>query len=202
MWADADRRDLLRRVSEHAVLWLIWLHTPLLLLGSRIARYSFLAAIVVWAMLAAAGTVWPDSRSTGVRRSSSAAALWALVALIVLETTGQQWRTDTCLSFFALLGIAAALQDHKAVYISAGLVALHNVVLEHVLPEPGALATPDPWQPFVLLFEAIATTWVLTRATRAITAAETASGIARQPWLRCPSWWPRWRLLHKFGPAA
>ena len=195
-WNDSAQRDFLLRVSERAVLWMIWLHSPLAMWGGRLAAISFAIAVALWAAVAALAVAWPGP-GRPASRTCPVAALWALSALALLETTGQAWRTDACLSFFALLGIAAALNDAKAVYVSAGLVALHDIVLRRASPAISAGA-PDSWQPPMLLFEAISTAWLLRRATRAVIAAEAESTVARLPWLGRIA--KKWRLERRPWP--
>ena len=109
-------------------------------------------------------------------RSTVAAGICAMPALLVIELTGRAWQPDAHMEFFALLAFTATMLDARAVLVGALVVAVHHLALNLVLP---ALVFPGGGDLFRVLFhavilvvEAAALTWMVDRASAAISTAD------------------------------
>jgi methyl-accepting chemotaxis protein len=116
---------------------------------------------------------------TAASRATVAASLCAMPAVLVFELDGLPWQVDAHMAFFATLAVCATLLDWQAILAGAGMVALHHLMLNFLLPElvfpGGGDIARVLFHAVVLVFEAAALIWIIDRASRAIGTAEAAS---------------------------
>ena len=186
---DAGSSDQLRKLrlaSERALVALVWLHGPLLLLAGWLAGISLILPMGLWLAVATVVTAAHRARpGVAMSRSTIAAGLCAMPALLVLELSGRAWQPDAHMEFFALLALTATMLDARAVLVGALVVAVHHLALNLVLP---ALVFPGGGDLFRVLFhavilvvEAAALAWMVDRASAAISTADLgAVEISRQ----------------------
>ena len=187
MTSPADQGQLagLRLVSERAILRIIWLHGPVLLLAGWLTGTGLLLGLSLWAGVTAAATIAHRTQpGTSGTRATVAAGLCVMPALLVTELAGHPWQIDAHMYFFAMLAVTAALLDRKAVMVGAGVIAVHHVALNFVVP---ALVFPGGGDVFrvlfhavILIFEAAALAWLVDRTAKSFSAGEaSAAEIAR-----------------------
>ena len=172
-----EQLQKLRLGSERALVALVWLHGPLLLLAGWLAGTGLILPMGLWLAVATAVTVAHRARpGLAMSRSTVAAGICAMPALLVIELTGRAWQPDAHMEFFALLAFTATMLDARAVLVGALVVAVHHLALNLVLP---ALVFPGGGDLFRVLFhavilvvEAAALTWMVDRASAAISTAD------------------------------
>src|SRR3954447_1171842 len=170
----------LRHSSERAITGLIWLHGPILAAAGWLTSGSVLLALLLWAGITATRTIAHlADPGTARTRAVVTVALCLMPALMVLELDGHPWHIDAHMEFFAALAICAALLDLQAIIVGAGIVAVHHLVLNFVLP---ALVFPGGgdlgrvlFHAVILLCEAVALGWLIDRVVRSAAAAEASS---------------------------
>ncbi len=180
---DADDTGQLRKLrlsSERAGVGLVWLHGPLLLLAGWLAGTGLVMPMALWIVVAAAVTVAHRVRpGSAMSRTTAAAGLCVMPALLVLELAGLPWQPDAHMEFFALLAVTATMLDARAVLVGAAVVAIHHLALNLVLP---ALVFPGGgdlsrvvFHAIILVAEAAALAWMVDRASAAISSADRGS---------------------------
>jgi methyl-accepting chemotaxis protein len=170
----------LRRGSERILIGIVCGAGPVLLLGGFISGGAIVLPMLVWAGVALTAVSLHRARpGTPASRATVAAALCALPALVVFQLAGLAWQVDAHMLFFAALAVCAALLDWQAIVVGAGVVALHHLVLNVLLPElvfpGGGDLARVLFHAVVLVFEAAALVWLIDRAACAIGAAEAAA---------------------------
>ena len=167
----------LRHTSERALVGLLWAHGPALLAICWLTGQHLMLAMALWLTVtlvaSAAHRLQPGTAST---RSTVAAAICVMPALVVLGLAGQSWQSDAHMLFFADLAITAALLDLQALIVAAAVVAVHHLALNFILP---ALVFPGGgdfsrviFHAFVLIMECAVLSWLVGHAAKAISDAE------------------------------
>src|SRR5829696_4890850 len=128
---------------------------------STIARVLFalahvpLLALITWALgrdpwpilLGAAACLFLPAVLSLLKRPMSAVAMAPAVALVgqtsllVFAFTGHPWQVEMHFYYFAVLAMLSGFCDWRVLVVAAGLVALHHLTLDLVLPNavyPGA----------------------------------------------------------------
>ncbi len=170
----------LRLLSVRAIVALVWAHGPIVAATAWFASNNPILPLALWAGIAAAATLfYRADPASGRTRATTAAALCAMPALLVMALDGTAWQIDAHMHFFAVLAVCASLLDVTAIVAGAGLVAVHHIVLNFVLP---AMVFPGGGDvgrivlhAVILIFEAAALSWLVQRAARAMIASEAAS---------------------------
>jgi methyl-accepting chemotaxis protein len=153
---------------------------PLLLLAGWLAGGALVLPLLVWAGVAVCTvSLHRTHPGTAASRATVAASLCAMPAVLVFELDGLPWQVDAHMAFFATLAVCATLLDWQAILAGAGMVALHHLMLNFLLPElvfpGGGDIARVLFHAVVLVFEAAALIWIIDRASRAIGTAEAAS---------------------------
>jgi methyl-accepting chemotaxis protein len=178
------RLETIRGIAEQVLVGAIWLHGPLLTIAGLLTGVSLIPAIVLWALISVTVTVSRRVASnTPATRMAVGVGLCLMPALLLLELSGNPWQPDAHMDFFACLAVSAAMLDVPALLACAGVIAVHHLVLNFVMP---ALVFPGESDLFrvifhamILIFEAAALVWLVARTTGALTeAARTADEIA------------------------
>src|SRR5215218_10572160 len=134
--------DVFRSTIARVLFALAFLHVPLL-------------ALITWALgrdpwpilLGAAACLLLPAVLSVLKRPMSAVAMALAVALVgqtsllVFAFTGHPWQVEMHFYYFAVLAMLSGFCDWRVLVVAAGLVALHHLTLDLVLPNavyPGA----------------------------------------------------------------
>jgi signal transduction histidine kinase len=127
--------DVLRQRASRFFATLLWLHVPVVLLIAASNHVSLwrVAAIMIGAALAGTlaarrggGTLWG--------RLTIAAGLTTAPALMVYAGRGP-WQIDWHMYFFVIFGMLVAYVDWRPIALSAGLTAVHHLLLDLIFPD-------------------------------------------------------------------
>ncbi len=173
----------LRGNSERLLLWLVWLHGPVLLGAGLLTGAGLGLALGLWAaIVAVVGIAQRLNPGTSGTRLALGVALCSMPGLLLVELDGHPWQPDAHMHFFAVLAVCAALLDVRVIVAAAATVAVHHLLLNFIVP---ALVFPGGQQIFrvgfhavILIFEAVALAWLVHRASHALAAAGTAAAAA------------------------
>ena len=170
----------LRLSSEQAVVWIIWLHGPVLALIGWLTGQNLFLALLLWIMTAAAATISHRSqRGTPRARATLGSALCMMPALVVLELSGHPWQADGHMLFFAEVAVTTALLDTQAVIVGALVITLHHLALNFILPTlvfpGGADLFRVVFHAVVLVLECAALVWLINKTCKALAEAEAAA---------------------------
>ena len=176
----SDTVRLLRLSAEKGIVALAWAHGPFILLAGLAAGSNVVPGMVLWLICALAATLaWRFNPGTESTRTTIAAALCLLPAIMVLELEGHPWQPDAHMLFFADVAVTAALLDCIALITGAGIVAVHHLVLNFILPSVvfpgGADLSRVVFHALCLISEGTALAW-LTRQTQLAMARAERSG--------------------------
>src|SRR5215218_173431 len=128
--------DVFRSTIARVLFALAFLHVPLL-------------ALITWALgrdpwpilLGAAACLFLPAVLSLLKRPMSAVALVGQTSLLVFAFTGHPWQVEMHFYYFAVLAMLSGFCDWRDLVVAAGLVALHHLTLDLVLPNavyPGA----------------------------------------------------------------
>lgn len=102
-------------------------------------------------------------RTAAVARYASAVLLVAEPSMLLLFS-GHPWQMDMHMYFFAILALNIAWFDRNTILIASGLIALHHLLLLHLLPAavfPGQGDLPRvSLHVIIVLFQAVVLIWV------------------------------------------
>ncbi len=119
-----------------------------------------------------------------VNRITLAAANMLLVATIVFAFQDHPWQIDWHMYFFATLALTALLFDIRALIAGAGVVAVHHLLLNFILPTavfPGGTDTGRVvLHAIILVTEAAALVWMVIRFKAALGMVEEKIEIAKE----------------------
>jgi methyl-accepting chemotaxis protein len=124
-----------RSLTHRILLALIWAHVAVIALIDGVVHGAspwLGGAALVLAALATGVRVWgPDA---GAARATVAMTLMAQVSLMVAALRGDSWQVDMHMYYFAALALVGFYCDAVAVIAAAGLVAVHHLTLNFLLP--------------------------------------------------------------------
>ena len=172
--------EALRLLSLRAIIVLVWAHGPIVAAACWLASNSMILPLALWAGISAVATIlYRTAPGSGRTRATSAAALCAMPAILVMALDGSAWQIDAHMHFFAALAVCATLLDVTAIIAGAGLVAIHHIVLNFLVPATifpgGGDLGRVVLHAVILIFEAAALGWLVQRAAQAMTETEAAS---------------------------
>jgi methyl-accepting chemotaxis protein len=124
-----------RQLTHRLLLSLAWLHVAVIFVAgwSVGAPVGWLAgAALIAAALATGVRAW-GANATAVR-ATIAMALMAQISLLVATLKGNAWQVDMHMYYFAVLALVGFYCDAFAVIAAAGLVAVHHLGLNFLLP--------------------------------------------------------------------
>lgn len=136
-----SRLEAIRHGAIRFMTLFLWLHVPLT--GGIALLGGAGGAIVPVAVAVLAGLTTLDRMRHPVGESvqlTAAAALAVIVGLIVFQLTGHPWQLDAHMYFFAAFACVAAFCNWRALLVYAGIVALHHLGLNVLMP---AAVFPD-----------------------------------------------------------
>jgi HPt (histidine-containing phosphotransfer) domain-containing protein/PAS domain-containing protein len=174
--------DLLRLRASRAFAMLLWGHVPV------IAAIAYSNGVPIWrpiAIMAIAATIgslfaW-RAGSTLAARLIIAAALTVAPALMVYAGRGP-WQIDWHMYFFVIFGMLVAFVDWRPIAVSAGLTAVHHLLLDLIFPES---VFPEAGLGRVLLHAAIVIVdcgvlfWIVSQMQRLFATSSAALQVAQ-----------------------
>ncbi|MCX5568980.1 hybrid sensor histidine kinase/response regulator [Kaistia nematophila] len=127
--------DRLRHKFGLFLVFLMWIHVPVIALVAWSIGRSMVAPTLVAALLALAMQVsWTLRGPAPVTRYVSAVALMGQPALFVFMFSGHPWQMDMHMYFFATLALVIGWCDWRPVIVAAVTVAVHHLMLNLVFP--------------------------------------------------------------------
>jgi len=177
--ADRTRLECIRYSAIGFMTLFLWLHVPL---TAAIALLGGAGGAVVPAAVAVlAGLTTLDRLRNPVGASvqlTASAALAVIVGLIVYQLTGHPWQLDAHMYFFAAFACVAAFCNWRALLLYAGIVAVHHLVLNVVMPAAVFPDGPDfgrvVLHAVVVVMQAAALVWLAETLARSFTDADAA----------------------------
>jgi methyl-accepting chemotaxis protein len=174
------------RIRRHA-LWLLlgflWLHVAV---AALLAVFGGAGGAMVPALTALAAAVatlhaW-RGRGDGGAQMTLAASLALVIALIVFQLSGHPWQIDAHMQFFAAFACLAILCNVNALLVYAGVVALHHIGLNVLLPlavfPDGADLGRVLIHATVVIIQTAALAWLAMALKRAFDQSEAATARA------------------------
>jgi methyl-accepting chemotaxis protein len=185
MRTDESGLSALRATFSVLVLALLWLHVPVVALAGLLTGAPIVGPVLAVVALAGPTTLCFLRDRTGLEmRFVSAAALSSMPAVLLYQFAGHPWQLDMHMYFFAVLAVLSAWCDWRAVLVAAGVIAVHHLTFNLLLP---ALVFPEGMASFarvvlhavIVVVEAGILVW-LGEALRRSFAASGEAGNAAQ----------------------
>ena len=128
--------DAIRAQHTAALSYIQWAHIVLILgVGLWIGSPKMVQALGLSAMLSLAGSMSLALLGNGPATRCVVAAGFAMqAACLTFMASGHGWQIDMHMYFFAALAITVALFDVRAVFVAAGTIAVHHLLLNFIAP--------------------------------------------------------------------
>ncbi|MCM8729368.1 response regulator [Hephaestia sp. GCM10023244] len=127
--------DALRTRFGRFLVWLFWAHVPVLALAAWLNGQAPSSAAAAGAIVAIVYQLaWWRYGIAPATRYLSAVALMAEPAVLLFLLKGHPWQMDMHMYFFAMLALTIAWCDRRAILVAATVVAVHHLLLLHLLP--------------------------------------------------------------------
>ena len=183
----------LRTQFGRFLIGFMWLNTAIIaILGLMTHSQNTTPALLAACVLTSGATFvwWRDPAGVAVRMIT-AMAMAGLVCLMVYTAQGQAYQIDLHMYFFAALALMAGWCEWRALVAFAGVVAVHHLAFNFLLP---AAVFPSAHgeifrvvlHAVILVVQTIALTWIVRRletvfeiSDQALNQAKTAEGEAR-----------------------
>lgn len=181
MTALADIRNQASRVLTYAV----WAHLPVFLVAAwAIGQEGLFMTMIVTALVMAVPTAILFTKGEGeLLRYALGATYPLMAAFLVFVFRGHAWQIDAHMYFFAALAILAALCDWRVVIISAGVTAVHHLLLNFTVPAwvfpEGADFFRVVFHAVIVVFESAALFWATRTLAETFRLAEQSEQEAR-----------------------
>jgi methyl-accepting chemotaxis protein len=186
------RLAALRRAALRLLIGFLWLHVAAAAIVAAFGGAGGALVPAAIALLAAVPTILAVRRPGDEGAQLTVAVSLALaVALIVFQLSGHPWQIDAHMQFFAAFACVAILCNIRALLLYAGVVAVHHLALNVVLPlavfPGGADLGRVLVHAVVVVIQAAALIWLAASLQRAFAAnaaeasrAEAAADAARR----------------------
>ena len=130
-----DALTTLRGRFGLALVAFLWFNVALLpLLGLMTGGVDVLLLLAGAAIAGGATAIWWRDRTAPVTRVVTSMALVGLICLMVYALRGTAYQIDVHMYFFAGLALIAGWCDWRALLAYTGLVAVHHLLLDIVMP--------------------------------------------------------------------
>ncbi|MBT0670166.1 response regulator [Novosphingobium profundi] len=127
--------DDLRHHFGRFLVWLLWMHVPLLGVVSLLTAHPAYPAMLAGAGLALCyHLMWWRRGIAPATRFLSAVALMGEPAILLVLLRGHPWQMDMHMYFFAMLALTIAWCDRRATLTAAAAISLHHLLLLYLLP--------------------------------------------------------------------
>jgi methyl-accepting chemotaxis protein len=170
----------LRGTMMRIAIALLWALVPVVVvlgLVEGLAGTWTAAALVAGAAAVATGFGLRDPLAPAARHVAAVAAVLA-VSAIVFQFQGHPWQIDWHMAYFAMLAVLAGFCCRATVLVAAGVVAVHHLALNLVMPAAvfpgGGDLLRVVMHAVILVAEAGVLVWLTGRMAGAMVAAETA----------------------------
>jgi len=118
-----------------ALLFVAWLHVPALAITGYLVRHDVTVTLILAVTFAALPTALFTLRRPIIATSLAIAVAFVLhTSLFVYLLTGNPWQVEAHFYYFALLAMLSGLCDWRVILAAAGLIALHHLGLNYLLP--------------------------------------------------------------------
>ena len=181
--AELTLSDIRKKATGFAVLYL-WAHVPLIAVLAWWNDSDTIPLTVAMALFALLVTV--DRRRNPVGESvqlAAAAAMAVTVGMIVYILAGHLWQIDMHMYFFAAFALTAVFCNWKVILVYAGVVAVHHLALNFLLPVAVFPEGADFWRvvlhAVIVVVQAVALVWLVVTLERAFAASEQALDAVR-----------------------
>lgn len=171
--------DEIRENSYRYLIAFIGLHIPVVALFGYAAGNAWLAATAGTTLIA--GATFGAQRvlgNTPMLRNVIAVALILQISLCVYQLRGTEYQSDSHLYFLAGLAILIPLVDFRAILLATGLIAVHHIGLNFLLPEAiwagGSNLTRTIIHAAVVLLETGALVYGIDQMRKAFKASDAA----------------------------
>ncbi|WP_417829614.1 methyl-accepting chemotaxis protein [Thalassospira sp.] len=126
----------IRANAIKALFALLAVHIPLSAIAGYIANGDAVSPLIASAVFAAFAFVIcrVAGQQAQMTRFIVSSALILQVGVLVYAFRGHEWQIDIHMYFFAALAVLGALVCWKTIVVSAGVVALHHLVLNFAVP--------------------------------------------------------------------
>jgi len=161
-----DSLENLRGKFGQFLMYLFWLHVPVLMLFAAWGRHPVLPAALAGALIAITYQLCWWRYGTGrPTRLLSAAALVCEPALLLVLTRGDPWQMDMHMYFFALLALTIAWFDRAVIHLAAGLIVLHHLLFMLFIPSLAFIGSVSIGRVMlhgvIVLFQAAVLIWLV-----------------------------------------
>ncbi|BBF81211.1 methyl-accepting chemotaxis protein [Asticcacaulis excentricus] len=174
--------ESLRQRFATALIAFLWLNSLVLLILPLVFKTGadlVMSAVVAVGVCGWSTLLWRQDRTGALTRLVSSLSLAVLVSLMVYVFEGHAYQIDMHMYFFAALALIAGWCDWRALLAYSGLVAIHHLGLNYLLP---AAVFPDsqPDLARVLMHAVILTlqtallVWLAVTLERSLTEADEA----------------------------
>jgi len=125
----------IQRTASTALMAFVWAQVGVAVLLGMSTGQPILVPAAMITVLAAVNTVsWKMGRGDAQNRYTTSAAVALSVAVLVYQMSGHAWQIDLHMYFFAALAILVVQADSRALLLGAGVVAIHHLALNFLLP--------------------------------------------------------------------
>lgn len=136
-----------------------WLFVPIIGVAAYLLDGAWLGLGIAGACVAAFATLVMRFASGEAGRLCASAALMAQVSLLVAAHAGHAWQIDMHMAYFAALAVLTIFCDWRAILAGAGVVAVHHLTLNFLIPAAVFPGGGDFWRVVVhaviLVIEAV-----------------------------------------------
>nr|WP_314073236.1 response regulator [uncultured Roseococcus sp.] len=127
--------EMLRNRFGRAMVWILWLHVPMIALAAYLLGHAPASAAAFSAVLVGAYHLcWHLWGAAPVSRYISAIAIMGQPALMLYLLAGHPWQMDVHMYFFAALALLIGWSDWRTIIVGAVTIALHHLILNFALP--------------------------------------------------------------------
>ncbi|MEQ8252832.1 MAG: methyl-accepting chemotaxis protein [Oceanibaculum nanhaiense] len=176
----------LRRNMAKFSLALLWAHLPLMLVvgyGVGLANTVTASGIIAGAALIATLASIRDLAHASARYTIGV-ALVIIVSAFVYAFAGHPWQIDLHMYYFAGLAIIAGFCCWPTILLTAGVVAVHHLLLNFVLPAAvfpdGGSLTRVILHAVIVVLETGVLVWLTSNLVKALFTSESAVNTAKE----------------------
>ncbi|HKH33910.1 MAG TPA: methyl-accepting chemotaxis protein [Beijerinckiaceae bacterium] len=169
------------RVIARVLVALAFVHAPLLAgIASALGRDPWMIALGALVCAFVPGLMFKLHRPIWAVGMALAVALVAQTSLLVFAFTGHPWQVEMHFYYFAVLAMLSGFCDWRVLVLAAGLVALHHLSLDYVLPKAVYPGASDLYRVAVHAVVVVIETAMLIFIGRTISVAFAAASAAKR----------------------
>jgi len=123
-----------------------WLFVPIIATAAFMLGGAWLGLAIAAACVAAFSNLVTRFGGGEAGRLCASAALMAQVSLLVAAHAGHAWQIDMHMTYFAALAVLTIFCDWRAILAGAGVVAVHHLTLNFLIPAAVLPGGGDLWR--------------------------------------------------------